>query len=196
MASDTDIHVQLVEVDTQINVELVEQETIEATIYPSGADGRPVEFHKSATHIQWRYVGDTAWVDLVALSEIKGDTGATGATGATSTTLAASATFTGTGRDLLATATATAFSAAGVYGKEYRISAAADVVGDLYLEVSRDNTTFRRVKKVTAVQNAGAGQAFYAEINHVPSTRYARAVYINGAGAQTYFMLQETLIGG
>jgi hypothetical protein len=111
---------------------------------------------------------------------------------ATTTTLAASATYTGTGRDLLNVATATQYNSSSTYAQEYRVSALADVVGDLYLEVSRDNTTYRRVKKVTAVQNAGAGQPFYAEIVHYPSTRYARAVYINGAGAQTYFMLQET----
>lgn len=46
-----------------------------------GADGREVELQKSATHLQWRYVGTVPWTDLVALTEIKGDTGATGATG-------------------------------------------------------------------------------------------------------------------
>ena len=30
---------------------------------------------KSATHIQWRVVGDTTWIDLVALSDLKGDAG-------------------------------------------------------------------------------------------------------------------------
>ena len=73
-----------------------------------GTDGRQVELQKSAAYIQWRYVGDTEWTNLVALADItgakgeqgqqgpqgilgpkgdtgltgtKGDTGATGATG-------------------------------------------------------------------------------------------------------------------
>lgn len=51
-----------------------------------GADGRPVELNKSATHIQWRYVGDAEWIDIVPLAELKGATGATGATGAPGST--------------------------------------------------------------------------------------------------------------
>lgn len=59
----------------------------------SGADAREIELRKSATAIQWRYTGDEAWNDLVALTEItgargeqgipgpKGDPGATGAQG-------------------------------------------------------------------------------------------------------------------
>lgn len=41
-----------------------------------GQDGREIELQKSNTAIQWRYVGDQEWTDLVQLSEIKGDTGA------------------------------------------------------------------------------------------------------------------------
>ena len=40
-----------------------------------GADGREVEFNVSSTHIQWRFVGETAWVNLVALSELQGEAG-------------------------------------------------------------------------------------------------------------------------
>lgn len=40
-----------------------------------GTDGREVEFNKSATHIQWRYVGETVWLDLVTLADLKGDKG-------------------------------------------------------------------------------------------------------------------------
>lgn len=47
-----------------------------------GADGKEVEFQVSATHIQWRYVGDATWVDLIALSAITGADGAPGAPGA------------------------------------------------------------------------------------------------------------------
>ncbi len=46
-----------------------------------GDDGREVEFQNNGTHIQWRYVGDVSWTNLVALSAITGATGATGATG-------------------------------------------------------------------------------------------------------------------
>lgn len=48
-----------------------------------GGDGREVELQASATHIQWRYVGDAAWIDLVALSTLTGPAGANGAAGAT-----------------------------------------------------------------------------------------------------------------
>lgn len=47
-----------------------------------GVDGREVEFQTSSTHIQWRYVGSSVWMNLVALSTLKGDKGDTGATGA------------------------------------------------------------------------------------------------------------------
>ena len=58
-----------------------------------GSDAREIELQKSATTIQWRYVGDDTWNDLVTLAEItgargeqgipgpKGDPGATGAQG-------------------------------------------------------------------------------------------------------------------
>lgn len=39
-----------------------------------GKDGREVELQKSSTAIQWRYVGEEAWKDLVQLSEITGAT--------------------------------------------------------------------------------------------------------------------------
>lgn len=37
-----------------------------------GTNGREIELQKSATHIQWRYVGESVWKDLVALSDITG----------------------------------------------------------------------------------------------------------------------------
>lgn len=49
---------------------------------PQGEPGENIELQKSLTHIQWRVVGDIAWIDLVPLADIKGPTGATGATGA------------------------------------------------------------------------------------------------------------------
>jgi len=42
-----------------------------------GMDGREVEFQKGATHIQWRYVGESTWTNLIALADIKGDAGTT-----------------------------------------------------------------------------------------------------------------------
>lgn len=38
-----------------------------------GQDGKQIELQKSKTHIQWRYVNDADWEDLVSLEELKGD---------------------------------------------------------------------------------------------------------------------------
>lgn len=46
-----------------------------------GADAREIELQKGTTTIQWRYVGDQEWTDLIALSEITGPEGHTGANG-------------------------------------------------------------------------------------------------------------------
>lgn len=40
-----------------------------------GKDGGEVELQNSGTAIQWRYVGDEEWKDLVQLSELKGEKG-------------------------------------------------------------------------------------------------------------------------
>lgn len=48
---------------------------------PPGAPGEPgreIEIQKNSTHIQWRYVNDTTWIDIVAISELKGDDGIDG----------------------------------------------------------------------------------------------------------------------
>ena len=110
-----------------------------------------------------------------------------------STVLAANATFTGSSRDLLVTATATAFANAGTYAAEFRASAESDQTGTLWLEVSRDNTTWRRVKSVATVAVAGGG--FYAEIVHAPSWRYVRVGFTNGATLQTRFTLGSIAMG-
>jgi len=104
-----------------------------------------------------------------------------------STTLGASATFTGTSRDLTVAATAAAFANAATYAEELRVSAESDVTGTLWLEVSRDNTNWRRIKSVPTAAVTGGG--FYAEIIHAPSWRYARVGYTNGAGAQARFTI-------
>jgi glycerophosphoryl diester phosphodiesterase len=49
---------------------------------PPGTDGREVQLQTSATHIQWRYAGETVWTDLVPLAELEGPAGADGAPGA------------------------------------------------------------------------------------------------------------------
>ena len=46
-----------------------------------GQNAREIELQKSETHIQWRYVGEEVWRDLVALNDIKGDKGEVGEQG-------------------------------------------------------------------------------------------------------------------
>jgi hypothetical protein len=108
-----------------------------------------------------------------------------------STALGANATFTGSSRDHTVTATATAWANAATYGQELVVSAESDVAGTLWLEVSRDNTNWRRVKSIATSAVAGGGQ--YAEIVHRPSWRYSRVGYSNGAGAQTRFTINSFL---
>ena len=38
----------------------------------AGADGREIELKATDTHIQWRYVGEPSWTNLVELSTLKG----------------------------------------------------------------------------------------------------------------------------
>lgn len=48
-----------------------------------GKDGREIEIQNNGTAIQWRYVGDEEWTDLVQLSEITGPKGDPGDNGIT-----------------------------------------------------------------------------------------------------------------
>ena len=50
-----------------------------------GKDGREIEIQNNGTAIQWRYVGDSDWTDLVQLSEITGPKGDPGEDGVTPT---------------------------------------------------------------------------------------------------------------
>ena len=50
-------------------------------ITADGIDAQEIQLQKTATEIQWKRTGDTAWTTLVALSAIKGDTGLKGNTG-------------------------------------------------------------------------------------------------------------------
>lgn len=43
-----------------------------------GSDGREIELRATGTQIQWRYVGDITWINIVALSTLKGADGADG----------------------------------------------------------------------------------------------------------------------
>jgi hypothetical protein len=104
-----------------------------------------------------------------------------------STTLAASATFTGTSRDATVTATATAWANAATYAEEVRACAESDVTGTLWLEVSRDNTAWRRIRSVATVAIAGGG--FAAELIYAPSWRYWRIGYTNGGTIQARFTI-------
>lgn len=92
------------------------------------------------------------------------------------TNLGASATFTGTSRDAGATNTMRKFCA----------YAYSDQAGTLAIEVSNDNTTWRRIKTIAVA----AGSASELELN--VCTRYHRVVYINGTVAQGAFMLNSS----
>lgn len=104
-----------------------------------------------------------------------------------STALGASATFTGTSRDATATATATVFASASTMGSEVRALAEADVAGTLWIEASRDNTTWRRVKEQATATLAGGNHV--AELYYRPAWRYWRVGYTNGATAQARLTL-------
>jgi hypothetical protein len=109
-----------------------------------------------------------------------------------STALGASATFTGTSRDLTQTVAGSVFANANTFAEELRVGAESDVSGTLWLEVSRDNTNWRRIKSVATAAVTGGGQ--YAEIIHASSWRYARVGYTNNASAQARFTINSTLV--
>lgn len=46
-----------------------------------GADGKQIELQVTDTHVQWRYVGDAEWKDLIALEDITGPQGPAGEQG-------------------------------------------------------------------------------------------------------------------
>lgn len=57
------------------NVDIEEDLVIPFRVGIDGTNGREVEFQESTTHIQWRYVGDISWIDLIALTDITGEDG-------------------------------------------------------------------------------------------------------------------------
>lgn len=46
-----------------------------------GVDGREVEFNNTGTFLQWRYVGDVTWINLIDLVALTGSTGSPGVDG-------------------------------------------------------------------------------------------------------------------
>ena len=100
------------------------------------------------------------------------------------TAQAAAATVTGTARDVGAAAGSnhryTAFNA----------MAFADQPGTMRVEVSNDNTTWRRI---TADVTVAANTPVVLSVPTV--TRYYRVVYVNGATLQTAFMLNTSFTG-
>lgn len=109
-----------------------------------------------------------------------------------STTLAGATTFTGTSRDITGgTAAGSFFGGPTDVSQEVVVGAESDVIGTLWLEVSRDNTNWRRIKSIATSAVTGGG--FYAEIVHRPSWRYLRVGYTNGAGAQARFTIGTML---
>ena len=97
------------------------------------------------------------------------------------TALAASATFTGTNRDVgVAAATVHRYSA-------FNAVAFADQAGTLRIEMSNDNTTWRRATADTAVA-ANTPVTLSVPV----MTRHYRVVYVNGGVAQTVFMLNSS----
>lgn len=94
---------------------------------------------------------------------------------------AASATVTGTTRDI-----GVAAAAVHRYSK-FNAFAFADQAGTMRIEMSNDNTTWRRATADTAV---AANTPVFLSVTTM--TRYHRVVYVNGATAQTAFMLNTS----
>lgn len=113
----------------------------------------------------------------------------------TSAALAGSASFTSTTRDVTGTSGSSAINSANSYANEYRVLATQDVAFTLYLEVSRDNSTFRRIKQVIAAQNVTSG-LYIAELRETPAWRYYRYVIVNGAGAAAHTTGGSILLAG
>lgn len=107
----------------------------------------------------------------------------------TTTPLAGAGTFVGAIRDLSTSGSGTSIIGANSEFKEFRALAASDVTGTLYVEVSFDQITWWRVASVATTL---VGTNFVAQIQHLPVTRYARAGYINGAGAQSAFLFSTS----
>jgi len=56
---------------------------VRAKLNAISADAREIELRRSATSLEWRYVGDTSWTELVALADLTGPAGPQGVPGET-----------------------------------------------------------------------------------------------------------------
>ena len=63
------------------NSKTIKAITLPASTTEPGTNAKEIELQKSTTHIQWRYVGDTEWTNLVALADLKGSKGDKGEQG-------------------------------------------------------------------------------------------------------------------
>lgn len=111
----------------------------------------------------------------------------------TSAALGSNSTFTSTSRDLSGVAASGVVFGAS-YASSYRVSVVQDVAFTVYLEVSADNSTFRRIKKVDATQNITGG-LYVAEYDEVPKWRYYRYVIANGASAAAFTNGSSIVLG-
>ena len=72
-----DDYIEIENDEIYLNVDAL-QEGLETI---TGKDGREVEIGSNATHLLWRYKGDTAWQNLIALADITGPQGPAGEKG-------------------------------------------------------------------------------------------------------------------
>jgi hypothetical protein len=185
--------------------------TVAFTGAVNGSQAYVAAIPPGATHVRMRVTTFTTGTMNVTIAQTPAPLGVSiiggvglGATGAriggvqraavwyddTSTPLAAAGTFTGTTRDAIGAGTGVTN---GIAWPTFRSRAISDVAGTLHLEVSRDNSTFRRIESV-ATAAAASGLHVAAIADHPVATRYVRVVFVNGAGAQTHFQLQSVLL--
>ncbi len=79
-----------------------EEQWIASLKAKDGKDGREVLLNVSATHIQWKYSGEEAWEDLIAIESLKGLKGDPGSDGKSAYQIAKDEGFDGTEAEWLA----------------------------------------------------------------------------------------------
>jgi len=79
--SDIELIIDSYDVDAETEGGLDAEVSMSSTPGAPGADGREIELQAGETHIQWRYVGDEAWIDLLPLADLKGADGSNGVDG-------------------------------------------------------------------------------------------------------------------
>lgn len=75
------INIDITEVVDSVNItanETVDNVSIEIQ---ESINGKEIELQTNATHIQWRYINEIAWTNLIPLSDLKGDQGEQGIQG-------------------------------------------------------------------------------------------------------------------